>query len=116
MKTLYNILTIASGILLAYSVIAMIAGCALVPNTISPELEHMSHATQHRPFTDSPTGYGSNIANVVVGYRLGDHLNLEFADGRSLDRHYNYGNSWGEIEGPREEFSARLRWTIQVRP
>ena len=81
MKTLYNILTIASGILLAYSVIAMIAGCALVPNTISPELEHMSHVTQHQPFTDTPTRYGINIASVVVGYRLGDHLQLELADG-----------------------------------
>lgn len=116
MSFLYRVILFASMVLLAYSMGLMLSGCALVPNTITPELEHMSHATQHRPFTDSPTGYGSNIANLVVGYRLGDHLNLELADGRSLDRHYNYGNSWGEIEGPREEFSARLRYTFVVKP
>jgi hypothetical protein len=116
MSFLYRVILYASMVLLAYSMGLMLSGCVLVPNTITPELEHMSHATQHHPFTEHTTGYGSNIANLVVGYRIGDRLNLEFADGRSLDKHYNYGNSWGEIEGPREEFSARLRYTIQVKP
>src|ERR1017187_2955169 len=83
MNFLHRVILYASALLLAYSMGLMLSGCVLVPNTITPELEHMSHATQHHPFTDHPTGYGSNVANLVVGYRLGDHLYLEVAGGRS---------------------------------
>jgi hypothetical protein len=116
MNALRNIFTIASGILLAYTVVCMLGGCAsLEPNYITPELEHMSHATQHRPFTGSPTRYGADIASLVVGWELGQHLNIELAEGVSLDKHYPQTPSWGEIEGPREEFSARVRYKIELR-
>jgi hypothetical protein len=96
--------------------VVSVTGCAsLVPNYVAPELEHMSHATQHAPFTNSPTKYGANIASVVVGYNLPHNLNVELSDGVSLDRHYAQSNQWGDIEGPREQFSARIRYMIQVR-
>ena len=94
-----------------------LTGCAdLVPNYVAPEIEHMSHATQHAPFTSTPTDYGANIASVVVGYNLPHNLNLELAEGLSLDRHYPDRNQWGEVEGPREQFSARIRYMFKVKP
>jgi hypothetical protein len=106
--------------LIMWGVLALVmialTGCAsLVPNYIAPELEHKSHATQHQPFTDHPTGYGGNTASLVVGWQLDKHLNLEIAEGWSLDHHYPQSNQWGEVEGPREQFSARLRYMIEVR-
>ena len=93
---------------------ALAAGCAALPDTVTPELEHMSHATQHAPFTAHPTAHGANMANVVLGWELGSRLNLELAEGRSLDRHYPASDQWGEIQGPREQFTARLRYTCRV--
>jgi hypothetical protein len=93
-----------------------LGGCAsLVPNYVAPEFEHISHATQHEPFTDHPTRYGANLANLVLGYNLPHNLNVELAEGVSLDRHYPQSGQWGEIEGPREQFSARVRYMIPVR-
>lgn len=97
-------------------VVFSFTGCAsLVPNYAAPELEHISHVTQHAPFTSSPTRYGANIASVTVGYNLPHHFNLELSEGVSLDKHYSQSNQCGEIEGPREQFSARLRYMIQIR-
>src|SRR5271170_1140426 len=93
----------------------VLAGCALVPNYVAPELEHISHATQHEPFTDNPTRYGANMANIVIGYKLPHNFSVELAEGVSLDHHYESSDQWGEIEGPREQFSARIRYMIQVR-
>jgi hypothetical protein len=96
-------------------VINLVGCAALVPNYVAPELEHISHATQHAPFTNAPTRYGANLANLTIGYNLPHHFNLELSEGVSLDRHYPQSNQWGEIEGPREQFSARLRYMIEVR-
>lgn len=93
-----------------------LSGCAsLVPNYVAPELEHMSHATQHAPFTNEPTRYGANIASVVIGYNLPHNFNVELAEGVDLNKHYPQSNQFGEIEGPREQFSARVRYMIEVR-
>ena len=97
-------------------VLAQFQGCAaIVPNTVTPELEHMSHASQHRPFTESPTRYGANIASVVLGWNLPRGVSLQLAEGISLDKRYATP-SCGEIEGPREEFSARIGYSFKVRP
>ena len=102
--------------LTVFGLVLLLTGCAeLVPNYVGPELEHISHATQREPFTSTPTRYGANIASVVVGYNLGELLSLELGEGTSLDRHYTQSNQWGEIEGPREQFTARLRYMIKVR-
>lgn len=99
-----------------FFLIAM-SGCAsLAPNYIAPEVEHLSHATQHEPFTDHPASYNANLVSVVAGYNLPHHLNLELAEGVALNPHYARNPSCGEIMGPREEFSARVRYTFQVRP
>jgi hypothetical protein len=103
--------------LMIFFSLILFSGCtALVPNYVAPEIEHMSHATQHAPISADPTNYGANIASVVVGYNLPHHVNIEIADGVALNRHYAGEHSCGEIMGPREQFSLRVRYVFQVRP
>jgi hypothetical protein len=100
---------------LALTMALGISGCAtIVPNSIRPELEHISHASQHAPFTSSPTRYGANMANLVLHWDLPKHFTAELAEGVDLDRHYRDTNSCGEIMGPREEFTARIGYTFTI--
>lgn len=106
--------TIFSLLLLAILIVAAVAasGCAsLVPNSVRPEFEHMSHLTQH--MGDS-TDYGANMANLVAHWDI-KHAYVEIAEGVDLDRHWPEVNSNGEIIGPREEFTARIGYVFQVR-
>jgi hypothetical protein len=107
-------------VLLATSLVAL-SGCAamqaVVPNTVTPEFEHMSHATQHQPFTNQPTNVGSELLNVVVGYELPHNIKLDIAEGIDLDkREYVPGyTSYGEIIGPREQFSLRVGYQFRIK-
>jgi hypothetical protein len=94
--------------------LAALGGCAVLPDTVRPELEHMSHATQHRPFTSTPTRYGANMANLVVRWDLPKRFTLELAEGVSLDKHYPDIPAYGELIGPREQFSARIGYSFRV--
>lgn len=97
-----------------------LGGCstlqAIEPNTIAPEIVHMSHATQHAPFTSTPTEYGVNIAQVTATWDLPHHFYVNVSEGLALNRHYADGNSCGEIEGPREQFTLRLGYAFVVKP
>jgi hypothetical protein len=88
----------------------------MIPNTITPEVVHESHATQHRPFTESPTRYGADLAMLTFGWRLPHHVRIELSEGVSLDKHYPQTPSYGEIEGPREQFIGRIGYSFEVRP
>jgi len=96
------------------AVLAALNGCALVPATVTPEFVHISHATQHEPFTDHPTRYGANIADVALGWNLAPHVTLTLAEGVSLDRHYPWMPGYGEIVGPREQFTGRIGYTFNT--
>lgn len=85
---------------------AAASGCAVMPNSVSPEFEHISHATQH--FGANHTNYGANIANITAEWDVGRHVYVTLAEGIDLDRHYRDINSYGNIVGPREEFTARI--------
>jgi hypothetical protein len=90
-------------------------GCmAIVPNSVRPEFEHMSHLTQHAPFTDHPTRYGANMANLVLHWDAPHHLTVEVVEGIDLDRAWGQTASAGEIIGPREEFSARVGYSFLI--
>lgn len=104
--------------ILAACTLLTLGGCALVPNSVRPEFEHISHATQHEPFTNHPTEYGANMANLVLHWDLPRHFSLELAEGVDLDKAYTvYGQpEHGEIMGPREQFSGRISYSIQVKP
>jgi hypothetical protein len=89
------------------------AGCAIAPNSIRPELEHMSHLTQH--FGSHPTDDAANLVNVVAHWDTPHHTYLEIAEGINVSPPGS-DNSYGEIFGPREQFSARFGYVIQVKP
>lgn len=89
------------------------AGCALAPNSVRPEIEHMSHATQH--FGANQTNYGSDMANVVAHWDF-RRAYLELAEGVSLDPRWPHMDAYGETVGPREEFTARIGYVFQVKP
>ena len=100
---------------------AYLSGCAaLIPNTITPEVVHESHASQHEPFTQNPTRYGANLAGVELDWHLPHHIVVSLAEGVSLDKHYTTpqyaAESYGEIMGPREQFIGRIGYQFQVRP
>lgn len=87
----------------------LLQGCAVLPNTVGPELEHMSHATQHEPFTSHPTNYGSEILNFTAEWARDDGTGprLDISEGAVIGP--------DEIAGPREQFSARFGWRFRIR-
>lgn len=103
--------------LMLFVIINSLAGCsALVPNDIHPEFVHMSHATQH----NRPDGEicGAEILQVSArwGHRSGPFL--ELAEGISLDKKTVYTDSidtYGEIQGPREQFTLRVGYTFHIK-
>jgi hypothetical protein len=100
----------------ATAALAALSACAVLPDTVTPTLEHMSHATQHAPFTAHPTEYGANIAQLEAGWTLAPHLTLTLAEGIALDRRYPGTPSTGELMGPnREQFTGRIGYTFNIR-
>ena len=95
------------------SVLAVDA-CVMAPDSVRPELEHMSHLTQHEPFTDRPTKYGSDLVNVVAHWDTPAHTYFEIAEGISIDRRDRWTQSYGELVGPREEFSAHIGYVFII--
>jgi hypothetical protein len=102
---------------LALSAILTLSGCAVMPDSVRPEIEHLSHLTQHAPFTDHPTKYGADIVNLMAHWDL-PHAYFEIGEGYDFSRHWpqtaTSGASNGEIIGPREEFSARIGIVIGI--
>ena len=102
-------------ILTVTAALSLCACATITPNDIRLEAEHLSHATQHEPFTDHPTNYGANLINAIAHWDVGRCGYVELGEG------YNFSHSWpdinahGEIIGPREEFTARagLRFRLK---
>ena len=111
--------TIFSLVLLAILILAAVAasGCAsLVPNSVRPELEHQSHLTQHEPFTDHPADNAANFASVALHWDLAQrHAFFEIAEGVNLSPHWQDPDTYGDVMGPRETFTARIGYVFQVR-
>jgi hypothetical protein len=82
------------------------SGCAaLEPRTVAMELEHVSHATQHEPFTSHPTGYGFAAANVTARWEY-QRAYVELSEGAVLEKCQR--NWCGSLKGPREIFNGRV--------
>lgn len=90
--------------------------CAVMPNTISPEFVHMSHATQHAPLTNNPTNYGVEIVQVNLHWELPKHFHLDVAEGIALDKRdaLSADREYGEIVGPREQFTAKIGYSFRI--
>ena len=89
----------------------------LHPLGVGPlEADHVSHASQHAPFTREPTDYGYESLNAGLRWRPVQGLTVDALEGAVLNRHYCDTNSYGAMVGPREVFTARVTYEIQVRP
>jgi hypothetical protein len=95
----------------------VLSGCALLPDTISPSIEHLSHTFQHAPLTISPTKYAVTIAEVSARWGGQSGPFLEVSEGIALNDRWVFGiqSGYGEIFGPREQFAARLGYTFQLK-
>ena len=107
----------AIALIAALSATACAGARYIIPNTVTPEFEHMSHITQHEPCTDHPTKYGADLANVVLRWDVTRHVKFELAEGISLDRHWvdTHESGNGEIIGPREQFTMRIGYSFTTR-
>lgn len=90
-------------------------GCAALPNTIAPEFEHMSHATQHEPMTNAPTEYGAEILNLTAEWNLTPRFYIALSEGIALNNRDSCDCGYGEIGGPREQFTGRMGYRFTVR-
>lgn len=88
-----------------------LSGCALAPNTVRTEVEHISHVSQH--FGADRTNMGSESLNVIAQWRLGnayieagEGYNLSPADGQPCN---------GGLCGPRELFTAAVGYSFEVK-
>lgn len=77
--------------------------------SLFPEAEHMSHLTQHAPFTSSPTDYGANMLGLGLDISF-KRLDVQVVESYNLSHHWNSIDSNGEICGPREQFSVRVQY------
>jgi hypothetical protein len=94
-----------------------LAGCAVLPNSVRPEIEHMSHLTQHEPFTSHPTHDSASIAWLLAHWDVTHHGYVEVGEGFILNHSSpGAGIGYGEIGGPREQFTARFGLIIPVKP
>ena len=98
--------------------ICVVSGCSIEPERVSAFAEHMSHATQHPPFTDHNQTCGADIVGVAANWDISRRVHLSVSEGIALERHYPAApgyqdGSYGEIIGPnREQFEARVSFDL----
>lgn len=98
---------------------AIVSGCAAVlPDTVDVHAEHISHVTQHAPFTDAPTRYGANYIGIGArwGKRTGPYLELnENINVDSCQRLSGGERMCGGLLGGRETFEGRVGYVFQLK-
>lgn len=101
-------------ILLVLTVLC-VAGCALEPNAVRMEAEHVSHISQH--FGTAPTDYGFDAISVVAHWQV-SHAYLDVSEGINVSPRFQgvVGPVYGAFAGPRETFQARAGWEIPLKP
>lgn len=94
---------------------AALSGCAaLVPNTVTPFAEHVSHLTQHEPFcaADRQAHIGYEEVGVAARWDYRAAF-VEVAEG------YNFASKEGQacagLCGEREVFSARVGYSFRLK-
>ncbi len=92
-----------------------LSGCAALPNTVGPFVQHDSHLTQHRPFTDAPTDYGANLVGMDAHWQKG-RVTVDVSEALNLQGAWRNGaqTGYGEIQGPRESFEARVGYAFTI--
>jgi hypothetical protein len=104
--------------LMAVAATAALYGCVLAPNSLRPEVEHMSHLSQHQPFTDEPNSWGVQMVNIIAHWDL-PHAYIEIGEGFALNAKsptpWDGAPRYGEIVGNREQFTARAGIIIPLK-
>ncbi len=93
-----------------------LSGCAALPNTVGQFVQHDSHLTQHRPFTDAPTDYGANLVGMDAHWQKG-RVTFDVSEALNLQGRWQTSDQvgHGEIMGPRESFEAWVGWAFEVK-
>src|SRR5271165_5456516 len=89
----------------------------LYPDALAIEAQHVSHVTQHQPFTATPTNYGYEAIDLALKWRYGP-LQLVVSDGLILGTCVRYTatlQTCGSSIGPRETFNARVSYDMWSR-
>lgn len=92
-----------------------LTGCALEPNAVRFEAEHVSHISQH--FGPNPTEYGFDAVSIVAHWQY-SHVYLDVSDGINVSPALKgvVGPVYGALGGPRETFQARAGYEIALKP
>lgn len=93
--------------------VLLMDGCAALPNTISPVVTHVSHASQHEPFTNHPTNYGFSEVGIQAHWHLFKGAFLDAEEGYNLNS--RDGQACGGLYGGHEVFTATMGWAFQVK-
>ena len=89
------------------------SGCAIAPNTLRIETEHVSHLTQH--FEADPTNFGYNALTLELHWQRRGWF-ADVSEGLVLNARDRNINSlcYGALAGPREVFAARMGWELSL--
>lgn len=95
------------------------SGCGtLIPNTLTPEFEHVSHTLQHAPFTKTPTEYGYNAVQLTADWKLPKGFNLSVSEGYILNKSQSYNNVpevGGMVSTTHEVFTAKIGYAFNLK-
>ena len=107
----------------ALALTVSMSGCtALKPVSIPIEVEHISHLTQHEPFTDHPTNYGLYTVSAGLKWEPAPHFTITLMEGINVNRGWQWREPDGEtvpfhggLMGGRETFQGRITYEIPLR-
>lgn len=89
-----------------------LSACAIAPQLVTVEADHVSHLTQHQPFTGHPTNFGFDSVSLIARWRRG-RVYGEVSEGVVLEG--KDGDCYGGLWGPREVFGARVGYVLWSR-
>lgn len=102
--------------LMVVGAVLCLSGCALEPNAVRFEAEHVSHISQH--FGPNPTEYGFDAISLVAHWQYA-HAYLDVSEGINVSPEFDgnrvVGPVYGSLAGPRETFQARAGYEFKLR-
>jgi hypothetical protein len=106
-------MTNLTALMACVGIAAALSGCAALPNTVCPVVEHQSHLSQH--VGPSRSEYGSNRIGVTARWQIGQAW-AEITEGYNVSAKAPNWNIYGDTVGPRESTELRVGYAFQVRP
>ena len=91
-----------------------LTGCAIAPDTLRIEGEHVSHLTQH--FGSDKTDFGYQAIALELHWQRG-HWFADVSEGVVVSGRDEKVSQqcYGALWGPREVFTARTGWEIPLK-